>query len=140
MYSFFVTSFEKIVCTLVFTTMNYAFAYQVGADDPAVSTSKNMRVGIIGLDTSHSPAFAKAMNDPDASGALSRMQVVAAFPAGSPDIKSSADRVEGYTKELKEMGVQIVNSVDELVQNVDAVMVESLDGRPHLLQALAMMP
>jgi Oxidoreductase family, NAD-binding Rossmann fold len=107
------------------------------ADEPNVNSTKIMRVGIIGLDTSHAPAFTKAMNDPAATGPLSRMQVVAAFPAGSPDIKSSADRVEGYTKELKDMGVDIVNSVDELVSKVDAVMVESLDGRPHLPQALA---
>jgi Oxidoreductase family, NAD-binding Rossmann fold len=115
----------------------FALALPTFADEPNVNATKTLRVGIIGLDTSHSPAFAKAMNDPAALGPLSRMEVVAAFPAGSPDIKSSADRVEGYTNDLKAMGIEIVNSVDALVQSVDAVMVESLDGRPHLAQALA---
>ncbi|MBI2826430.1 MAG: Gfo/Idh/MocA family oxidoreductase [Planctomycetia bacterium] len=102
------------------------------AADPA----KPIKVGIIGLDTSHVVAFTKAMNDPDRKGDLAAVQVVAAFPGGSPDIPSSHDRVEGYTKELRDMGVQIVGSIDELLPKVDAVLLESVDGRPHLKQAI----
>lgn len=100
------------------------------------STPKKMRIGMIGLDTSHSPAFTKLFNDPKQIGELANMDVVAAFPGGSPDIDSSRNRVEGFTKELRDMGVEIVASVDELVKQVDAVLIESVDGRPHLEQAL----
>ncbi len=95
-----------------------------------------IRVGIIGLDTSHVPAFTKAMNDKAATGDLAAVEVVAAFPGGSPDIASSRDRVEGYTKELRDLGVEIVGSIDELLPKVDAVLLESVDGRPHLQQAI----
>ena len=61
---------------------------------------------------------------------------MAAYPGGSADIPSSRDRVAGYTKELHEKyGVEIVDSIDELLKKVDVVLLESVDGRPHLAQA-----
>ncbi|MDB4483450.1 Gfo/Idh/MocA family oxidoreductase, partial [Akkermansiaceae bacterium] len=63
-------------------------------------------------------------------------KVVAAFKGGSPDIKSSISRVDGYTKTLKQnFGVEICQTIEELCGKVDAVMIESVDGRPHLAQA-----
>ncbi len=97
---------------------------------------KQLRIGMIGLDTSHSPAFTKLINDPKGEGKLAEMQVVAAFPGGSEDIASSRDRVAGFTKQLQDMGVEIVDSIDELLTKVDAVLLESVDGRKHLEQVL----
>ena len=65
------------------------------AADPAP-----LRLGIIGLDTSHVIAFTKTFNDPTAPNHVPGGKVVAAFKGGSPDIESSASRVDGYTKEL----------------------------------------
>lgn len=95
-----------------------------------------MRLGMIGLDTSHVPAFAKLINDPEGKGKLAEMQVVAAFPGGSDDLPTSRDRVGGYTQELKTMGIEIVDSIDTLLTKVDAVLLESVDGRKHLEQVL----
>lgn len=100
----------------------------------ARADERPLRVGIIGCDTSHVPAFTGAMNDPAATGPLAQVQVVAAFPGGSPDLPSSADRVEGYTQQLRELGIEIVDSVEALVAQVDCVLLESVDGRPHLEQ------
>ena len=100
----------------------------VRADEPQI------RVGIIGLDTSHVVAFTGVLNRPDNTGDLAGVRVVAAFPGGSPDIPSSADRVEGYTQQLREQGIEIVGSIEELLTKVDAVLLESVDGRPHLEQ------
>ncbi len=94
-----------------------------------------LRIGMIGLDTSHVPAFAKTYNDPKAPGYVPGGKVVAAFKGGSADIETSATRVEGYTKTLVETyGVKIYDSIEELAKNVDAVLIESVDGRPHLDQ------
>ncbi len=95
-----------------------------------------LKVGIIGADTSHVPAFTKMLNAPDAEGDLAGFKVVAAFPGGSDDIPSSKDRVGKFTDELKAMNVEIVDSVEALVTKVDVVLLESVDGRPHLKQAL----
>jgi predicted dehydrogenase len=104
--------------------------------DPPASDAKVLRAGVIGLDTSHAPAFAELLNGPKATGELGGVKVVAAFPGGSPDVPASADRVEGYTKRFAEMGIEIVPSIDELLKKVDVVLLESVDGRPHLAQAI----
>lgn len=93
-----------------------------------------IRVGIIGLDTSHVPAFTKALNNVQPPSPLSGLRVVAGFPGGSPDIASSRDRVKGYTDQLRGMGVEIVDSIPALLSKVDVVLLESVDGRPHLEQ------
>jgi hypothetical protein len=111
--------------------MNLASAHGAEPDK-----TKPIKVGIIGTDTSHVPAFTKAMNDPDAKDEMAAVEVVAAFPGGSADIPDSIGRVDKYSKELREMGVKIVGSIDELLPLVDAVLLESVDGRPHLAQAI----
>ncbi|HEX4592232.1 MAG TPA: Gfo/Idh/MocA family oxidoreductase [Gemmataceae bacterium] len=95
-----------------------------------------IRVGVIGLDTSHAPAFVKLLNDPNAPPELAGFRVVAAYPQGSKDIQSSVRRVPEYTKQVSAMGVEIVGSIDELLNRVDAVLLESNDGRPHAEQVL----
>src|SRR5512138_764908 len=99
---------------------------------PRSALAADLRIGLIGLDTSHVTAFTKLLNDPSDKNHVPGARVVAAFKGGSPDIESSHSRVEGYTKELTEKwGVKIYDSIEALCQNVDAVMIESVDGRPH---------
>lgn len=95
-----------------------------------------IKIGVIGLDTSHAPAFAKILNDPAAKEDVAGFQVVAAYPQGSPDIASSVNRVPQYTKEFEAMGIEIVDSIEALIGKVDCVLLETNDGRPHLEQAL----
>lgn len=105
----------------------------LGQDRP----SQPIRVGMIGLDTSHTVAFAKIIRESESrGGAVSRLRLVAAYPGGSPDIPSSASRLEGYTKELRDAGIRIVESIPELLGQVDAVLMTSLDGRTHLEQVI----
>lgn len=103
-------------------------------DLPTIEAAEPLRAGIVGCDTSHAIAFTKLINAPDATGPRAEVEVVAAFPGGSPDIPSSADRVDGYVKELRGMGVEIVDSIPKLMEKCDVVLLESVDGRPHLSQ------
>lgn len=96
---------------------------------------KEMKVGIIGLDTSHSVAFTKLLNDPEAEADIAGVKVVAAYPHGSKDIESSVSRIPGYTKEIQELGVEVVDSLDALLEKVDVILLETNDGRRHLEQA-----
>jgi len=93
-----------------------------------------LKIGIIGLDTSHVVAFTRLINDPEAKGELATMTVVVGYPGGS-DISASKDRVQGFTKQLEDMGIEIVPSIGTLLSMVDAVLLESVDGRTHLSQA-----
>lgn len=100
-----------------------------GQEKPAM-----LKIGIIGLDTSHVTAFTKLFHAGN-KGPLENMRVVAAFPAGSPDLDISANRIVGFTKTLRDdYGVEIVDSIDALLKKVDVVLLESVDGRPHLDQ------
>jgi len=101
---------------------------------PTAPAPEPLAIGILGLDTSHVVAFSKAFNDPEAVGDLASMRVVAGYPGGT-EIPASKNRVEGFTKQLSDMGIEIVESIPELLSKVDAVLLESVDGRPHLDQA-----
>ncbi|MFA6945757.1 MAG: Gfo/Idh/MocA family oxidoreductase [Pedobacter sp.] len=94
------------------------------------------RIGIIGLDTSHVIAFTKALNGPDPSPEYNGFKVVAAYPHGSKDIKSSYERIPGYIEDVKKLGVEITDSIASLLDKVDFVLLETNDGRLHLEQAL----
>ncbi|MEO6740820.1 MAG: gfo/Idh/MocA family oxidoreductase, partial [Chthoniobacteraceae bacterium] len=82
---------------------------------------KPLRAGIIGLDTSHVPAFTKLFNSPKADGDLAGIKVVAGYPGGT-DMPASATRVEKFTAQLREMGVEIVDSIPKLLEKVDVVL------------------
>src|SRR5512139_3228765 len=72
--------------------------------------TQHKRIGIIGLDTSHSVAFAKALNGPSPDPVFKGYRIAAAYPKGSIDIPSSVERIPGYTEDVKLLGVEIVNS------------------------------
>ena len=120
--------------TVTYSVLAFLFLAMIAANTQAQESV--LKIGMIGLDTSHAPAFAKLWNAPDAIGLLGKQQVVVAFPGGSPDIESSYTRVPKYTKDLEGLGVKMVDSIDELIAQVDAVVITSLDGRRHLEQAL----
>ncbi len=98
--------------------------------------NRELKAGIIGLDTSHVTAFTNLLNGDKKPAELANIRIVAAYPKGSPDIQSSVSRVPKYTEEVKAKGVEIVDSIEELVKKVDVVFLETNDGRPHLEQVL----
>jgi Oxidoreductase family, NAD-binding Rossmann fold len=104
-----------------------------------VAAAQDLRVGVIGTDTSHVPAFAKLLNG-DSTGAdhIAGARVVAAFKGGSKDIEESASRVDQYADEVRaKYGVEIVPDIATLLSKVDVVLLSSVDGRIHLEQARA---
>ncbi len=102
-----------------------------------LATAKEIRIGLIGLDTSHVTAFTKIINDPKAEGPLANARVTAAFRGGSADIPSSSERIDKFTDTLtQQYGVKLYPTIAELCKNVDAIMLESVDGRPKVRQAI----
>lgn len=113
----------------------FAWILASGANgaEPAAAEEKPIRVGIIGLDTSHAIAFTEYLNDTSRPDHVPGARVVAGFPGGSPDNPASASRVQEYTEEMrKRFGIEIVPDIPALLEKVDAVLLESVDGRPHL--------
>lgn len=102
---------------------------------PAAQQPASLKIGLVGLDTSHVVAFTQILNDPSRPDHVPGGRVVAAFKGGSPDVESSASRVDKFTEELRgKWGVEVVDSIEELVKRVDVVMLTSVDGRTHLNQ------
>ena len=95
-----------------------------------------VKIGMIGLDTSHCLEFTKAFNATNPAPEYAGFRVVAVYPQGSRDIVSSTNRVPVYIEKIKPLGVELVGSIDELLKRCDAVLLESNDGRVHLEQAL----
>ena len=97
-----------------------------------------IRVGIVGTDTSHVPAFTRVLNDPSSPEHIPGARVVAAWKGGSPDVESSRTRVDKFAEEIRtKWNVEIVPDLPALLSKVDAVLLESVDGRAHLEQAKA---
>ena len=109
-----------------------AWSQVATAANPPEWAKRDIKVGIVGTDTSHVPAFTRILHQHPEW----RVRVVAAYPGGSPDLPASWNRVKKFAEVLrKQHKVEIVGSIEALCQKVDAVMIESVDGRPHLAQA-----
>src|SRR5262245_8669065 len=120
--------------TLFVTAFIALFRFGLPARQTTAQTQE-IKVGMIGLDTSHVTAFAKLLNDKSDPNHVPGARVVAAVKGGSPEVESSRTRIDRFTAELKDKwGVEIVGSIEDLCKKVDAVLLESVDGRPHLNQ------
>ncbi len=121
----------RSICTSILAGLCVStFGVSVLADEPAVP----IKTGIIGMDA-HALPWTKIINNPKATGELADMTIVAGYPGGSPDIPQSIELLKRNVEPCRELGVEIVDSIDELLKKVDAVLLLSLDGRPHLEQA-----
>ena len=121
--------------SIVVLTLTILVAIAVSATVDAAESDKVLRAGIVGTTTSHVPAFTGTINDPKATGDLTGVKVVAGFTGGIEDNPSSWDRREKYTQYLREQGCTIYDTIEEMMKHVDVVLLESVDGRPHLEQA-----
>ncbi len=101
----------------------------------------DLKIGMVGLDTSHCTAFAELLHDENNKYHVNGGRITVGYPGGSEEFSNSINRVEEYTSTLKEKyGVRIVDTVEEAAEEVDAVLLESVDGRQHLEQFRKLAP
>ncbi|MBB4034929.1 putative dehydrogenase [Dysgonomonas hofstadii] len=119
-------------------TKNIIIALLFSLISVSLYSQEVIKLGIIGLDTSHSPAFIKLLNDESAPEheQYKGFKIVAAYPYGSKTIESSYKRIPGYIEEAKKHGVKITTSIAEMLKQVDCVFLETNDGNMHLEQAI----
>lgn len=116
-----------------------------------IHAAETVRVGILGIDNFGSVAYTEFLNRPHAEGVFEGVRVVAAYPIGSDDYPESAELAARWKKQLLNMyqnpkdpkdavpPIEMVESLDELLNRCDAVMIFSMDGRLHLPQATAVL-
>lgn len=97
-----------------------------------METQNPVRIGFIGLDTSHVEAFATLLMDEKHAHHVPGGRVVAAMPGGSADFELSHSRVPKFTQTLsEEFGVQIADTPEAVAEACDLLFIESVDGRVH---------
>lgn len=102
---------------------------------------KRLKLGMIGLDTSHCPAFAKLLLDTNDPHHVEGAEIVAAFPGGSEMFANSRNRVAQFTAQMRdEFGVKIYDTIEAVAEHCDAILLESVDGRQHLEQFAKLAP
>ncbi len=123
---------RRICFVLLLVSMSAVAAPTTLRAEEAKAAKKVLRAGMIGLTTSHVIAFTNLINDPKATGPLANVEVVAGFTGGIEDNPGSWGRREKYTEELRKRGIAIYDTIPEMLQHVDVVLLEEVDGRPHL--------
>ena len=93
----------------------------------------DLKIGLVGLDTSHVVAFAKCFNQPDHAEHIAGARIACAFPGGSSDFAMSHSRVENFTAQLRDdFHVEMLDSAEKVAETVDLVFITAVDGRQHL--------
>ena len=104
------------------------FAGFTAAADP----EEPVRVGVLGFDSYQAIAFTQLFHKPPADNPdIAGLRVVAAWPGGSPDIEKTLEDIERWRPRFVEQGVTIVDSVEAVLEQSDAVIIMSVDGRAH---------
>ncbi len=94
--------------------------------------SNALRVGMVGLDTSHCEAFAKILHDETYEYHLPGARIVGIYPGGSAQFSKSHVRVQGFTETLSGVyGAKVYDDIATLAAEVDVLFLESVDGRQH---------
>lgn len=91
-----------------------------------------LKIGLIGLDTSHVAAFTKIFNDASYEFHIPGAKVTCAWPGGSPDLEVSHSRVDKFTAQLQgDFNVKILPSPEDVAREADLVFITAVDGRAH---------
>ena len=128
------TNRRKFIKTAAIAGVGIGIAGKESGLNPEIEKGK--RIGMIGLDTGHCEAFTKSLNNPDAGDKYLGYKVAAAYPKGTEEILEWKNKIPEITKKVKSHGVEIVNSIDSLLEKVDMVLITCIDGNQHLEQAL----
>ncbi len=97
---------------------------------------KEIKIGVVGLAV-HSAAFSTFLNAKDKEGDLAGCRIEALFrPKGNPDVDFTPKQLSEFKSTVEKAGVKIVSSMDELLEMVDGILIETNDGRPHMKEVL----
>ncbi len=96
------------------------------------NSANPVRLGVVGVDSSHLPAFTSRLHALTDAGE-GRCRVTTMFDPGEHFLPEKD--VEGWKTEARQMGVADAKSMDALLDQVDGVLVLSVNGHEHLAHA-----
>lgn len=94
--------------------------------------ARDIRVGIIGLDTSHAIEFPRRMQAPDLDAAMKvpGLRAVSCLRFATPFQDEAG--LDARQKQLEQWGVKVTRTFEDAVKGVDALMLEINDPAYHL--------
>ena len=96
------------------------------------NAAEPVRVGILGFDNYQSLAFTQLWHKPPEDNPdIAGLKVVAAWRGGSPDIEETLTDIKRWEPRLVDLGVAMKDSIDEVLNECDAVIIMTIDGRAH---------
>lgn len=97
---------------------------------------RQLKLGMIGLDTSHVSAFAALLNDRDNPYHVPGGTVQVVYPGiASADFEISYGRIRTFTDEMvNKYNADLVDSEQAVAEACDAILLLSVDGRVHVEQ------
>jgi hypothetical protein len=94
-----------------------------------------IRLGILDFDTSHAVEFTKRLNHVPGTPKEQLVDGARIVIGCAGESKLSPERLEGFTKQMKEFGVPLVDKPADMIGKVDGMLIESVDGTVHLERA-----
>ena len=93
-----------------------------------------LKLGIVDFDSSHCVEFTKRLNHLaiDKEQWVEGAKIVLGCPGES---KLSPERIPGFTKTMKELGVELIDKPGDMIGKVDGLLIEAVDGSVHLERA-----
>ncbi len=96
---------------------------------------ETLKIGMVGLDTSHCAHFAGFLHNELSDDYISGGRFINAVAGGSNLTTLSTERIDGFTKTMQlEFGVKVCQTIEEMAIGMDAFVITSVDGRKHLEQ------
>ncbi|WP_340023700.1 Gfo/Idh/MocA family oxidoreductase [Paenibacillus sp. FSL K6-1096] len=109
--------------------------------DREASGGQPLVIGMIGLDTTRCPVYARLCNDPQHSRHVPGGVIRYGCRGGDPELAISRCRITAVTERLTgEWGMELLATYEELAERSDAVMITSVSGRKHLEEFKAVAP
>lgn len=89
--------------------------------------------GLIGLDSPHAPAFTRLCNgDGETPAVVPGGRVVSAWPGEiAHDFPLSRDRLGQFTEDVRSLGVPVEDTLEQVAERSDALLVLAVDARRH---------
>ena len=99
---------------------------------PAGSPQRTLRLGSIGVDSSHLPEFTKRIAALHEKGETP-CRVTGFWAGGEPDMP--AEQVEAWVEDARTHGAEAYDDTEAMLDNVDGVLVLAVAGHKHLALA-----
>ncbi len=91
-----------------------------------------LRVGMVGLDSTHAVWFSRLLNDRGQPWRVEGARVVAAWAGGVAELPLSRERVGGFSRQVRdEFAVELFDSPEAVAERCDLVIVTAVDARTH---------